>query len=56
VDQHDNDAGSRYAELEKRLENVLAMLNQMTREVQEIRQQQSDLITLVKLTQQKKTK
>ena len=51
MDQHDNDAGSRYAELEKRLENVLAMLDQMTREVHEIRQQQSDLIHIVQQTQ-----
>ena len=55
VDQHNTDAGTRYAELEKRLEVVLALLDQMTREVQEIRQQQSDLISIVQQTY-KKTK
>lgn len=52
--QHDTDAGTRYAELEKRLEVVLTMLDEMTKEVQEIRQQQADLIHIVQLTYDKK--
>jgi hypothetical protein len=54
VDQHNDEAGSRYAQLEERIEVVLALLDEMTKEVQEIRQQQSDLIDLVKVTYNKK--
>lgn len=47
VDQHDYEAGSRYAQLEERIVVVLELLDQMTREVHELRQQQSDLMTMV---------
>ncbi len=47
MDQHDNEAGSRYAQLEERIVVVLELLDQMTREVHELRQQQSDLMTMV---------
>jgi hypothetical protein len=50
VDQHTNDAGTRYAKLEARLEIVLARLNEMTQEVLAIKQQQEDLINIVKTT------
>lgn len=47
MDQHDYEAGSRYAQLEERIVVVLELLDQMTREVHELRQQQLDLMTMV---------
>jgi len=54
VDQHDDDAGSRYAKLEARLEVVLARLEEMTQEVLAIKQQQEDLLNIVKTSLKKK--
>ncbi len=54
VDQHDDDAGSRYAKLEARLEVVLARLEEMTQEVLAIKQQQADLLTIVRTNLKKK--
>ena len=48
VDQHNDDAGTRYAKLEARLEVVLARLEEMTQEVMAIKQQQADLLNIVK--------
>jgi hypothetical protein len=48
VDQHDNDAGLRFSKLEARLEVVLSRLEEMTQEVLAIKQQQADLLTIVK--------
>ena len=47
MDQHDYEAGSRYAQLEERLIVVLGLLDQMTKEVHELKQQQADLMTMV---------
>jgi hypothetical protein len=54
VDQHLDDAGTRYAKLEARLEIVLARLEEMTQEVLAIKQQQEDLLDIVKTTLKKK--
>jgi hypothetical protein len=54
VDQHTDDAGARYAKLEARLEIVLARLEEMTQEVLAIKQQQEDLLNIVKTTLKKK--
>jgi hypothetical protein len=54
VDQHNDDAGSRYAKLEARLEVVLARLEEMTQEVLAIKQQQEDLLNIVKTSLKKK--
>ncbi len=48
VDQHTDDAGTSYAKLEARLEIVLTRLDEMTREVLAIKQQQADILNLVK--------
>ena len=48
VDQHTDDAGASYAKLEARLEIVLTRLDEMTREVLAIKQQQADILNLVK--------
>jgi predicted nucleic acid-binding Zn-ribbon protein len=48
VDQHNVKTGNQYADLEKRLETVLEKLNEMTREVHALQQQQTVLIGLVK--------
>ena len=48
VDKHNNDAGTRYALLEARLEVVLSRLEEMTQEVLAIRQQQEDILDIVK--------
>lgn len=55
MDQHDNEAGSRYAQLEERIVVVLELLDVMTKEVQELRQQQSDLIAMVKQVYKQKS-
>jgi hypothetical protein len=54
VDQHDDGAGARYAKLEARLEVVLARLDEMTQEVLAIKQQQADLLTIVRTNLKKK--
>ena len=54
MDQHNDDAGSRYAKLEARLEVVLARLEEMTQEVLAIKQQQADLLTIVRTNLKKK--
>jgi hypothetical protein len=54
VDQHLDDASTRYAKLEARLEIVLARLEEMTQEVLAIKQQQEDLLNIVKTTLKKK--
>jgi hypothetical protein len=54
VDQHDDGAGVRYAKLEARLEIVLARLEEMTQEVLAIKQQQEDLLNIVKTNLKKK--
>lgn len=54
MDQHNDDAGSRYAKLEARLEVVLARLEEMTHEVLAIKQQQEDLLNIVKTSLKKK--
>lgn len=54
MDQHDDDAGSRFAKLEARLEVVLARLEEMTQEVLAIKQQQADLLTIVRTNLKKK--
>jgi len=56
VDQHNNDAGTRYALLEARLEIVLAQLAVMTQEVLAIKQQQEDILNIVKTKFDKKAK
>ena len=56
VDQHNNDAGTRYALLEARLEIVLDQLAVMTREVLAIKQQQEDILNIVKTKFGKKAK
>ena len=48
MDQHTDDAGTSYAKLEARLEIVLTRLDEMTREVLAIKQQQADILNLVK--------
>jgi hypothetical protein len=48
VDKHNNDAGTRYALLEARLEVVLSRLEEMTQEVLAIKQQQEDILNIVK--------
>lgn len=53
VDEHNLDTGTRYIELEKRLEVVLLLLEEMTKEVQEIRQQQNDMLSIVVTTLKK---
>ena len=55
VDQHDNDAGTRYAQLEQRIVVVLELLDAMTKEVQELRQQQSDLMLMVEQVYKQKS-
>lgn len=54
MDQHTDDASTRYAKLEARLEIVLARLEEMTQEVLAIKQQQEDLLNIVKTTLKKK--
>jgi hypothetical protein len=54
VDQHNDDTGTSYAKLEARLEIVLARLKEMTQEVLAIKQQQADLLTIVKTNLKKK--
>jgi len=54
VDQHTDDAGISYAKLEARLEIVLARLAEMTQEVLAIKQQQADILNLVKTNLKKK--
>jgi hypothetical protein len=54
VDQHDDGAGVRFTKLEARLEVVLARLEEMTQEVLAIKQQQADLLNIVKTSFKKK--
>ena len=54
MDQHTDDAGTRYAKLEERLEIVLTRLEEMTQEVLAIKQQQADILTIVKTNLKKK--
>ncbi len=54
MDQHNDDTGTSYAKLEARLEIVLARLKEMTQEVLAIKQQQADLLTIVKTNLKKK--
>lgn len=54
MDQHTDDASARYAKLEARLEIVLARLEEMTHEVLAIKQQQEDLLNIVKTNLKKK--
>jgi len=48
VDTHNDVAGTRYALLEARLEVVLDQLAEMTKEVLAIKQQQADILDIVK--------
>ena len=56
VDTHNDVAGTRYAMLEARLEVVLDQLAVMTREVLAIKQQQADILQVVKDKFDKKAK
>jgi hypothetical protein len=48
VDQHNDGAGARYADLELRLAEVIKKFDCMASEMKNIQQQQQDLIELVK--------
>ena len=48
MDTHNDVAGTRYALLEARLEVVLDQLAEMTKEVLAIKQQQADILDIVK--------
>lgn len=54
MDQHTDDASTSYSKLEARLEIVLARLAEMTQEVLAIKQQQADILNLVKTNLKKK--
>jgi hypothetical protein len=56
MDKHNNVAGTQYAMLEARLEVVLAQLAIMTNEVLAIKQQQADILQIVKEKFDKKAK
>lgn len=56
MDPHNDVAGTRYAMLEARLEVVLDQLAVMTQEVLAIKQQQADILQVVKDKFDKKAK
>ena len=56
MDTHNDVAGTRYALLEARLEVVLDQLAEMTKEVLAIKQQQADILDIVKTKFDKKAK
>jgi len=54
VDEHSDGAGPRYLMLEKRLAILIDRLDEMTQEVLEIKQQQTDILEFIKTTTKKK--